>query len=183
MNNIKKTSLYFRILFQVLFAALPIVLIMAWFQSDGTLRIIQSIVNISYIPAAYSGKIMHTLSMSDKFLAMGAGILPLLVREYILFALIQLFKLYEREIIFSNNNVRYLRNIGFALIATQAIDLIYQGLMGFVLTWKNPPGLRFSAISLDQTNIGIVLVGVMVVLVSWIMLEGSKIREEQQLTV
>ncbi len=60
---------------------------------------------------------------------------------------------------------------------------LYQALIGFMLTWRNPPGHRFVSITLDQTNIGIILVALMVILISWIMLEGCKIREEQQLTV
>ena len=79
--------------------------------------------------------------------------------------------------------MRYIRNIGYALIVTQVIDPIYQGIMGFVLTWHNPPGHRFSAISLDQTNIGVILIALIVILISWIMSEGCKLREEQQLTV
>jgi len=55
--------------------------------------------------------------------------------------------------------------------------------MGFILTWRNPPGHRFASITLIQTNIGVILVALMVILISWIMLEGCKIREEQQLTV
>ena len=105
------------------------------------------------------------------------------IELYILYSLIKLFKLYEKAEIYSINSVRYIRNIGYALIITQLVNPIYEGLMGVALTWHNPTGHRFASISLDQTNIGIVLVALLVILISWIMAEGCKLREEQQLTI
>lgn len=183
MNKIKKTSLFFRVLFQILFAVLPVLLMVAWVQSAGTFEMVAGVINLNYVPTAYVGNILHPLSISEKMLALVAGCLPLLVQLYILFSLIRLFKLYEQGVIFSIDNVRYIRNIGYALIVTQIMNALYQGLMGFILTWHNPPGHRFSSITLDHTNIGVILVALMVILISWIMLEGCKIREEQQLTV
>ncbi|MFA6303608.1 MAG: DUF2975 domain-containing protein [Legionella sp.] len=183
MNKIKKTSLIFRVLFQILFVVLPVLLIVAWVQSAGTFEMVEGVINLNYVPAAYAGNILHPLSFSEKMLALGAACLPLLVQLYVLFSLIQLFKLYEQGVIFSIDNVRHIRNIGYALIVTQIMNVLYQGLMGFILTWHNPPGHHFSSIALDHTNIGVILVALMVILISWIMLEGCKIREEQQLTV
>lgn len=195
MNKIKRTSLFFRVLFQSILILLPLLLIISWVISEGTFQInlgIQSdnlfeivarVINLNYLPEAYSGKILHPLNAYEKLLSLGAGCLPLIVNLYILCALIRLFKLYERGIIFSMNNVRYIRNIGFALIATQITNALYQVLMGFIVTWNNPPGQRFTSITMDQTNGGIILVALMVILISRIMLEGCKIREEQQLTV
>ncbi|KTD49926.1 hypothetical protein Lrub_0368 [Legionella rubrilucens] len=183
MGKIQRISLFFRVLFQVLFVALPLFLIVAWVKSSGTLMIIGGAINLNYIPAAYANRILHTLSGSEKFLGLCLSSIPMFVQLYILFALIKLFKLYENGEIFSINNVRYIRNIGYALLITQIIDPIYQGAMGFALTRYNPPGHRFAAITLDQTNIGVVLIALIVILISWIMVEGCKLREEQQLTV
>lgn len=183
MDKIKRISLFFRVLFQVVFVALPIFLIIAWIKFSGTLVIIGGTINLNYIPAAYTNSILHALSGSEKLLALCLSSIPMLIQLYILYSLINLFKLYEKGEIFSINNVRYIRNIGYAVLITQIIDPIYQGAMGFVLTRYNPPGHRFAAITLDQTNIGVVLIALMVILISWIMAEGCKLREEQQLTI
>lgn len=183
MDKIERISLFFRIVFQVLFVALPILLIITWVQSSGTLVMLCGIIKLNYIPVAYSQSMLHTLSSSEKLIALGVSGLPMVVQLYILFSLIRLFKLYEGREIFSINNVRYIRNIGYALLITQVLDPIYQGAMGFVLTIRNPPGHRFVSISLDQTNIAVVLIALIVILISWIMGEGCKLREEQQLTV
>jgi hypothetical protein len=183
MDKIKRISLFFRMLFQILFVALPIFLITAWIKSSGTLVSIGGAINLNYVPAAYSNSILHVLSGSEKLLALCVSSIPMFIQLYILYSLINLFKLYEKGEIFSINNVRYIRNIGCALLITQIIDPLYQGAMGFVLTRYNPPGHRFVSITLDQTNIGVVLIALAVILISWIMAEGCKLREEQQLTV
>lgn len=183
MDKIKRISLFFRVLFQVSFVALPIFLITAWIISSGTLVIIGGAISLNYIPAAYSNSILHVLSGSEKLLALGLGSIPMFIQLYILYSLINLFKLYEKGEIFPINNVRYIQKIGYALLITQIIDPIYQGAMGFVLTRYNPPGHRFATITLDQTNLGIILIALLVILISWIMAEGCKLREEQQLTV
>lgn len=183
MDKIKRISLFFRVLFQVFLLALPILLITAWLVSSGTLVLLGGAINLNYIPAAYSDSILHTLSGSEKLLALSLSSIPMFIQLYILFSLISLFKLYEKGEIFSLNNVRYIRNIGYALLVTQIIDSIYQGAMGFVLTRYNPPGQRFASITLDQTNMGVLLIALIVILISWIMAEGCKLREEQQLTI
>jgi hypothetical protein len=183
MDRIKRISLFFRVLFQISFVALPIFLITAWLKFSGTLVILGGAINLNYIPAAYSNSILHTLNASERLLALCLNSIPMFIQLYILFALIRLFKLYEKGEIFSINNVRYIRNIGYTLLITQIIDPIYNGAMGLVLTRYNPPGHRFAAITLDETNIVIVLIALIVILISWIMSEGCKLREEQQLTV
>lgn len=183
MNKIRRISWFFRVLFQVLLIVLPVLLFAAWIKSSGELVIMGGLINLNYIPGAYLGNILHTLSSSEKLLALSISCVPLLIQLYILFSLIKLFKLYENGEIFSINNVRYIRNIGYAVLMTQILDPIYQGAMGFVLTRYNPPGHRFASITLDQTNIRVILIALIVILISWIMAEGCKLREEQQLTV
>ena len=87
------------------------------------------------------------------------------------------------EEIFSPNHVRYIRNISYALLLGQLIEPFYQFVMGFVLTINNPPHHRYAAITLGQNNIGILLTALLIILISWIMLEANKMREEQQLTI
>jgi len=90
----------------------------------------------------------------------------------------------QKNEIFTMRHVKYIRNIGYALLAGQLlVQPFYQFAMGLVLTLNNPPHHRFAAISFDQTNIGILLTAFLVVLISWIISEGCKLREEQQLTI
>lgn len=195
MNRIKNVSLFFRLVFQIIFIALPVLLIISWVYAPDELVLLMGFIKLNAIPAAYSGMhlytaqglpekaILHSLSMNEKILGCLISAIPMIVNMFILYSLIKLFKLYEKGEIFSINHVRYIRNIGYALLSGQLIDPFYQFLMGVVLTMHNPPHHRYATITLDQTNIGILLTALLVILISWIMAEGCKLREEQQLTI
>lgn len=194
MNRIKNVSLFFRIVFQIIFIALPILLIVSWIYAPLELVTLVGFLHLNAIPAAYSGMhtytpgisekaILHTLSINEKILGCLVSAIPTMIQMFVVYSLIKLFKLYEKGEIFSMNHVRYIRNIGYALLAGQVFEPFYQFIMGIVLTMNNPPHHRFAAITLDQTNIGILLTALLVILISWIIAEGCKLREEQQLTI
>jgi len=183
MDRIKRVSLFFRAVFQILFIALPVILAIAWITSPESLVIMGGVINMSFIPRPYVNNILHILTPADRLLGFGISSIPMLIELYILYSLIKLFGLYSKGEIFSVNNVRHIRNIGYALLVTQVVNPLYEGLMGVALTWHNPHGHRFASVTLDQTNLGIIFVALIVILISWIMAEGCKLREEQQLTI
>lgn len=183
MNKIQRVSKCFGLFFQLLFVGLPLLLAIGWMSSPESFVTAGGIINMNFIPRSYVGKILHVLSDSDRLLGFCLNMIPLSIQLYILYSLIKLFKLYEQGDIFSLQNVRHIRNIGYALFITQLINPFYEGLMGVVLTRHNPPGQRFAAITFDHTNLAVIAIAFMVILISWIMAEGCKLREEQQLTI
>ena len=183
MDRIRRVSLFFRIFFQIIFLAMPISLVVSWMYAPNELVLLMGFVKLNAIPPSYSGTILHTLSMSEKINGFLVSLIPTLVQMFILYCLIKLFKMYEQGEIFSLNHVRAIRHIGYALLISQLIEPFYQFAMGIVLTLHNPPHHRFATITLDQTNIGMLLTALLIILISWIMAEGCKLREEQQLTI
>lgn len=195
MNRIKNVSLFFRLVFQIIFVALPVLLILSWIYAPDEVVLLAGFIKLNAIPATYSGMhtytaqgipekaILHTLTMGEKTLGCLVSAIPMLVEMFILYSLIKLFRLYANGEIFSINHVRNIRNIGYALLIGQVCEPFYQFVMGLVLTLNNPPHHRYAAITLDQTNIGILLTALLVILISWIMAEGCKLHEEQQLTI
>lgn len=183
MNNIKRVSKLFRLLFQTLFVVSPILLIAGWIIAPDKLELLYGVINKSVIPHAYSNLILHTFSMSEKSVGFLVSLIPLTIYMLVLYFLNKLFGLYEKGEIFALANVRYFRNIGYTLLIGQMLNPIYEGLMGVILTWNNPPGHRLAMVSLDQTNLGVLLTAFLVILISWIMAEGCKLREDQQLTI
>lgn len=185
MNKIKYVSKWVRIIFQIIALSLPIILILSWVSAPDSLILPGGVIKMSVIPSGYlaHGKILHALTFSEKVYGCLLSAVPLLVNLFILYSLTKLFRLYETGVIFSSLHVRYLRNIGVALLLGQLIDPIYQLLIGLVLTLNNPPGHRFMAVTLDQTNLAILFSGVIVILISWIMAEGYKLQEDQSLTI
>lgn len=80
--------------------------------------------------------------------------------------LYNLFRLYERGILFSAKNVRYIRFLGYYLMIDWAA--IYQ-----LESLSQKMDLSFTQ----------PLIGLMIIFVAWIMDEGRKIQEDQELTV
>jgi hypothetical protein len=80
--------------------------------------------------------------------------------------LFSLFRLYEKGILFSPKNVRHIRALAYWLIVNWAIDYFLQ-----------PAG------SVKEVSLTPLLVAPLIIFVSWIMDEGRKMQEEQELTV
>ncbi|HEX2548669.1 MAG TPA: DUF2975 domain-containing protein [Gammaproteobacteria bacterium] len=204
MRKIKNVSLFFKILFQIIFILLPVSLIVSWIYAPNEFVTLVGFIKLNAIPVNYAGMhtytnpgleflpstqgvtdkaILHTLTLGDKVIGCLVSFIPLIINMYIVYALIQLFKLYEKGEIFTLKHIQWIRHIAYALLIGQIIQPFYQFAMGIVLTHNNPPHHRYASITLDQTNIGILLTALLIILISWIMAEGYQMRQEQQLTI
>lgn len=162
----------------------PIVLILGWISAPASFTLLNGSVGMNVIPVSYSDKILHVLSAKEKLLGVLVSIIPLYIELLVLYFLIRLFRLYEKGEIFSLSNVRYIRKIAYTLLLGELLaNPVYEFLMGLVLTLQNPPGHRMASITFNQTNFGILLIALFTILISWVMAEGCKLREEQQLTI
>jgi len=184
MNKIRRTSTFFKLLFQMAFIALLLVNVIGWIYAPEPIVLLEGGIRLNVIPDIYAGThehssaILHILSMSEKALGFLVSLIPVGIKLFILYSLIRLFKLYEQGHIFSEKHVRYIRHIGYSLLLSQIITPIYQGLMGLVLTWRNPPGERLVSMSFDQSNLGIMFMAFMIIFISWIMAEGCKLGKQ-----
>jgi hypothetical protein len=77
-----------------------------------------------------------------------------------------LFRLYQKGILFSAKNVRHIHSLAYYLIANWLVD--YQ--------------LQSTLHDMDLSTTPL-FVGLLIIFVAWIMDEGRKIQEEQELTV
>lgn len=181
MNNIKMVSCCFRLLFQACFIILPLLTLYGWMHPERPVILLNHIFELDFIPHGYP--ITHPISTNTKIIGFLISLIPTSISLLILYYLIKLFRLYEQAIIFSLQNVKTIRNIGYALLCSEIIDPIYQALTSIVMTWPNGPGHRAISISLSGVNIAIVLVAILTILISWIMAEGYRLQEEHQYTI
>ncbi|SRR5579883_1406520 len=181
MNKITQVSSAFRITFQIIFCSLLLLDIIGWYYAPMPLSFMDHIIHMNVIPKQYP--ILHILTPAEKLMGFIVSMIPTIIQLSTIYFLIKLFQLYEKDEFFSANSVSYFRKIGYTLLLTQLIQPLYEGLMGIVITLNNPHGHRFASITLDQTNFGIILMALLVILISWIMAEGCKLREEQQLVI
>jgi len=115
--------------------------------------------NFSDVPAG--GKIICVLSLS-------IGLLALIV-------FYRLLNLYEKGVFFSSQNVRLFRALGYLAFSEGLIDvaspIVPSGLINF-------PSFLFSILGSPW-----IVGGLFGIMISFIMDEGCKMREEQELTV
>jgi hypothetical protein len=159
LNRIQKVSRYLR--FLVYFSVfLQTYLVLAFF--------------FGWPPLIYNDKLRIVISQHHIYTAraeMPKEILALwLVKMGLLIfcsvILSCLFWLYEKGVLFSAKNVRYLRFIGYYLMIDWAVDYLMQGYLKDMALSSTP-----------------IFVGFLIIFIAWIMDEGRKIQEEQELTV
>lgn len=177
MNKIKLVSLVFRLLFQAIFVALIFIQIVGWLYAPTE--------NIFFnvIPRGYQAYVQNIFNLNIKIAGFCISAIPTMIKLITFYFLIKLLRLYERLEFFSENNVRYIHNAGYSLLILQLINPVCEFLLGFILTADNPPGFRFARMSITEWNINFILTALIIILVSWIMAEGCKLLNEQQLTI
>jgi Protein of unknown function (DUF2975) len=127
---------------------------------------------LGWLPLSRGRKILispHQLYASASEIpkvVLSLGLVRLGLLVFCLLVLYKLFRLYELGILFSARNVRYIRFFGYFLIIDWLV--LYQ------LEALAPP----IELSCDQF-----FNGLLIIFVGWIMDEGRKIQEEQELTV
>lgn len=183
MQNIQYVSKIFRILFQVAFIVSPFAIMLAWLYAPAPLLLLGGVVKFSAIPETYQTSILHALSGSEKMLGCVLDLVAWTIYLALLFFLIKLFRLFETGEIFTARVVQYIRQASYMLLLSQVINPIYEMLMGLVLTLGNPPGYRMIKIMFSNHNVSIILIALMILLVSWVMAEGCKLSDEQQLVI
>ena len=99
------------------------------------------------------------------------------------FTLFLLFGLYTRAEIFTAQAVGHIRRIGYILLAVQAVGPLRDALLSYVLPMHNPIGQRTISVGFSSTDLNAIIIAVLVIVVSWIMNEGRKIKEEEALVI
>ena len=113
--------------------------------------------------------------------------------------LAQLFHYYERGLIFASETIRCIKTLGLLcvinwLLMTMAgrflshpvaakLPMVLPPDVKVVTTMVKAHSFGFFSFNIAGVNFGMLLAGIIIVLIAWIMDEGRKIQEEQELTV
>lgn len=178
MKKIKYVSIFFKLLFQVTFVLLIVAQVAGWVYAPQPI-----VLFFNVIPAPYQNIVLHALDWNTKIAGFCLSSVSLLIKLVVVYSLIQLFSLYQRHEFFSQENVLYIRNAGYALLLLQIVKPLSDFFLGFILTAHNPPGLRIAMMTMSETNIGVILTSLIIILISWVMTEGRKLNDEQQLII
>ncbi len=191
MSKIQKISSYLLVVFNILIVMIPLLLTMQWIfislkttevpdvinffgMLEKTIQTPEGYVNLSNVSWTPLLKLLG-------FCADLIGALPFLIS---LFFLKKLFVHYRNSEIFNKRNALIYRKLGVLyLIDALFIKSLSQTLMILAVTMTNPPGSRYLSISFGTPNLSSLFYVVLVIIVSWVMLEANKLHDEHKFTI
>ena len=183
MKQIQKVSSYLLFIFNVLIIAYPLFIIIQWIFIDSEI--------ISNLLA--QGQLHHPIetpegliylntvnwTFGSKFIGFTGcflGFLPLFLSFLVLKSI---FRNYKNGEIFSMANAKHYRQLGWLFLINAFItNLLSQAMMVFVAT-----NYRYITLTFGTPNIEVLFSGILVIVISWVMLEASKLHNEQQFTI
>ncbi|MCX7338741.1 MAG: DUF2975 domain-containing protein [Alphaproteobacteria bacterium] len=188
MKQIEKVSSYLLTILTILVIILPLYIILQWlFIDTGTMKHLMA-EGILMNPINAPEGIVNLSTVNWTLFSKGAGFashaigsLPFFLS---LFVLRSIFQNYQKGEIFNTINATHYKKLGWlcfldALIAQPLADT----LMILAVTFSNPPGHRYVAISYGTPNLEALFFGLILIVISWVMLEGSKLHDDQKFTI
>lgn len=177
MNKLRNVSRAFNLLFKVLLIIYPLLVISFWL---GWISLPLQGFSMSHLPLDID---LKTVRFSLRVYAGLVDMIPVVFAMIGYFYLSKLFQLYSRNIIFSLQNVLYIRKIGFMLLFNVIAEFLVQPILSPILTFDAAPGRHLVSIGFGNHDFTNWIVALVVIVASWIMEEGRKLEEEQALTV
>ncbi len=100
-----------------------------------------------------------------------------------LFVLKSIFKNYRKGEIFTRKNAASYRSLGFLLFLDAILAPLSDTLMVLAVTLSNEPGHRYLTLSFGTPSFNAFFTGAIVIVISWVMGEASRLPEDQHLTI
>lgn len=178
LERIKKRGKIFKILFIVLFIITPVISVLMWMFYNSLPDLIRIQMMKEYLVT-----VPVNMAMDQRVLASIAALAVSGISMAGFYILIKLFSLYEKGIIFSRDNVICYRKLGYLIIISMIAGIVQNSAMSVIISLHNLPGQRIITLCLSSSDIALGIIGMIVVLISWIMDAGRELSDEQQYIV
>ncbi len=175
MSDIQLFSKKVRFLFRVFLIATPLFTMFYWLNVEQALLLE---INPFSIPL---GKV--TFNNLSKILGFIVSVMPTMVVMALFYRLASLFKNYQLGRIFCEENVFCYKKLGKLLFLLACINFLCSGLMSLALSFQNPVGERFLALSFGTPQILPIIIGLVVMGISYVMEEAHHLEEDQRYTI
>jgi hypothetical protein len=191
MSRIQKISSHLLVVFNILIVMIPLFLIVQWIFISLKTTDVWSVIN-------FFGMLERTIQTPEGYVSLSniswtpllqllgfcadlIGDLPFFIS---LFFLKRLFVNYRDGEIFNERNAFLYRKLGVLyLIDALLMKSLSQTLMILAVTMTNPPGSRYLSISFGTPNLSSLFYGALVIIVSWVMCEASRLHDENKFTI
>ncbi|MEZ8018414.1 DUF2975 domain-containing protein [Vibrio splendidus] len=182
MSNIQKQSRRVRMLLQSFLALTPIMVCYFWLTVQTPYDFLSEM-GIIQFSLEMENFTTSSLTMTTRIIAMFTSLVMFSILMYALTVLIRLFRNYERGEIFSLENAMSYQKLGYSLFYWVLGSVIYGALMSVVLSFNNPPGERVFAISFVGMDFLTLILGIIILIISWVMKEGYILADEHSQTI
>jgi hypothetical protein len=178
MNNkerIQQASRRLRYLLTAVFWAMPVINAVAW-------------IFMNRFPEMMTSKMLPyfvhlPLPVASRLMGFMVVMLPTGVAMAGAYHLMRLFELYERGEIFKPSNVHRYKKLSRVLLWWFVAGILCRSLLSVVLTLDRPPGQRMITFGLSSSDLTILLLGLILAVITWVMEEGRRLQEDQDLTI
>ena len=123
------------------------------------------------------------LLLSQRMLCLMVSLFPLAIKLAAVFTIMRLLKLYRAGQFFSGSHVQCFKRLGRILIYYTVAGVVESTAIVLVMTMNNPSGQKMLSIGFSSDDLTLLVVAAIVLMISWIMDEGRKMAEENELTV
>ena len=182
MSKIQKQSRRVRMLLQSFLVLTPIMVCYFWLTVETPYDFI-SATGIFYLTYDIGSYTMLPLNMTTRMIAAFTSLAMSSILIYALVVLIRLFRNYERGEIFSLENALSYQKLGYSLFYWVFGSVIYGSLMSVILSFNNPPCERIFAISFEGMDFLTLILGIIILIISWVMKEGYILADEHSQTI
>lgn len=187
MTRIQKISAYLLWIFKGLMIIDPLFIALQWMLINSAPKSLDSFLSFFGTIRTPEGWVdLRTVEWTPilKLLGFSADIIGSLPFIISLFLLKSLFSHYKNGEIFSVRNAIVFQKLGVLyLVDAVLVKSLSQTLMILAATFSNPPGHRYLSVSFGTPNLSSLFYGILVIIVSMVMLEASKVYEESKFTV
>jgi len=188
MHKIQKTSAHVLFVIRILGLALPAFILIKWCFIGLKIHDPCNLMSIFYNTFATPEGSIDLRSISwtplTGLLGFGSDILAILPFGMSLVVLQSIFQNYQKGEVFSVMNAISYRRLGtLFLLNGLLIKSLSETLLVFAVTLNNAPGHRWLVVSYETANIMSLFYGFLVIIISWVMLEATKLYDEQTFTI
>ena len=184
MQKIRTASHLFYLLFKSMCWIIPLITcFIIIFQINELMTFIGLDTKYTFANTIHDLSQQGNFSLQHRLVILLIKTIPLTITVMLFHKLSQLFKLYENNQLFENENIRLIKGIGVCLLLGEFLHLIYEPLMTIALSFNNPAGERFMSFTFGAFNLSMLLTGCIIIIASWITQEAHQLKSDVQLTI
>lgn len=171
VNRIRKVSQFLKSVFGAITALIPVGVTAFWLCLNSLHQYVQ-------FPPFVHGQ--YPLSPTTQWLGLAASTFSVACIMSITWQLTKLFSFYSQGIIFTQNNTRCLKRMAFSILMYAPISVVVKTLITLNLSSQTTPKFE---VSVSTTELGYLLLGSIVMVISWIMEEARRLKSDCDLTI